>query len=94
MHEDEIDARVVTYFRDFSDLIRSNGFGDILGVGDPAKAGYIECSGATQLGMDLPVAAEVPNGDKLPGYELKDSLAIGWLIFTGPDVSESTHRVT
>ncbi|GMF29349.1 unnamed protein product [Phytophthora lilii] len=42
----------------------------------------------------LPVAAEVPNGDKLPGYGLKDSLAIDWLISTGSDVSESTHRVT
>ncbi|GMF31073.1 unnamed protein product [Phytophthora lilii] len=42
--------------------------------------------------MDLPVSAEVPFGDKLPGYGLKDSLATDWLIFTGPDVSESTHR--
>ncbi|GMF31476.1 unnamed protein product [Phytophthora lilii] len=41
----------------------------------------------------LPIAAAVPNGDKLPGYGLKDSLATDWLIFTGPDVSELTHRV-
>ncbi|GMF31289.1 unnamed protein product [Phytophthora lilii] len=41
------------------------------------------CGVETQLGTDLPVAAEVPNGDKLPGYGLKDSLAIDWLIFTG-----------
>ncbi|GMF66232.1 unnamed protein product [Phytophthora lilii] len=41
--------------------------------------------------MDLPVAAAVPNGDKLPGYGLKDSLAIDWLISTGSDVSESTQ---
>ncbi|GMF31483.1 unnamed protein product [Phytophthora lilii] len=42
----------------------------------------------------LPIAAAVPNGDKLPGYGLKDSLATDWLIFTGPDVLELTHRVT
>ncbi|GMF40172.1 unnamed protein product [Phytophthora lilii] len=52
------------------------------------------CGVETQLGTDLPVAAEVPNGDKLPGYGLKDFLAIDWLISTGSDVSESTHRVT
>ncbi|GMF15356.1 unnamed protein product [Phytophthora lilii] len=52
------------------------------------------CGVETQLGMDLPVAAAVPNGAKLPGYGLKDSLAIDWLIFTGSDVSDSTHRVT
>ncbi|GMF17844.1 unnamed protein product [Phytophthora lilii] len=52
------------------------------------------CGVETQRGMDLPVAAEVPNGGKLPGCGLKDSLATDWLIFTGPDVSKSTHRVT
>ncbi|GMF23082.1 unnamed protein product [Phytophthora lilii] len=52
------------------------------------------CGVETQLGMDLPVAAEVPTGDKLPGYGLRDSLATVWLISTGSDVSESTHRVT
>ncbi|GMF34949.1 unnamed protein product [Phytophthora lilii] len=45
------------------------------------------CGVETQLGMDLPVAAEVPYGDKLPGCGLKDSLATDWVIFTGPDVS-------
>ncbi|GMF34411.1 unnamed protein product [Phytophthora lilii] len=53
-----------------------------------------DCGVETQLGTDLPVAAEVLNGDKLPGYGLKDSLAIDWLIFTVSDVSESTRRVT
>ncbi|GMF30284.1 unnamed protein product [Phytophthora lilii] len=53
-----------------------------------------KCGVETQLGTELSVAAEVPNGDKLPGYGLKDSLAIDWLISTGSDVSESTHRVT
>ncbi|GMF28759.1 unnamed protein product [Phytophthora lilii] len=57
--------------------------------GSPRGGG--SCGVETQLEMDLPVAAEVPNGDKLPGYGLKDLLAIDWLIFTGPDVSGSTH---
>ncbi|GMF34572.1 unnamed protein product [Phytophthora lilii] len=52
------------------------------------------CGVETQLGVDLSVAAAVPNGDKLPEYGLKDSLVIDWLIFTGSDVSESAHRVT
>uniref|UniRef100_H3GKF2 Uncharacterized protein n=1 Tax=Phytophthora ramorum TaxID=164328 RepID=H3GKF2_PHYRM len=42
MHEDDIDARVLKYFRDFSDLVEKNGLGDILGVGDPLKPAYNE----------------------------------------------------
>ncbi|GMF39291.1 unnamed protein product [Phytophthora lilii] len=59
-----------------------------------APASHAGCGVETQLGTELPVTAEVPNGDKLPGYGLKDSLVIDWLISTGPDVSESTHQVT
>ncbi|GMF14702.1 unnamed protein product [Phytophthora lilii] len=55
--------------------------------GSPRGGG--SCGVETQLGMDLPVAAEVPNGGKLPGCGLKDSLATDWLIFTGPDVSKA-----
>ncbi|GMF65822.1 unnamed protein product [Phytophthora lilii] len=54
----------------------------------------LNCGVETQLRMDMPVAAEVPNGGKLPGRGLKDSLVTDLLIFIGPDVSKSTPRVT
>ncbi|GMF24379.1 unnamed protein product [Phytophthora lilii] len=52
------------------------------------------CGVGTQMGMDMPVAAEVPNSGKLSGQGLKDSLVTDWLIFTGLNVSKSTQRVT
>lgn len=40
LHEADIDARVLKYYRDFSSLIEHNGFGRIVGVGSPDDGGY------------------------------------------------------
>ncbi|POM62708.1 hypothetical protein PHPALM_28101 [Phytophthora palmivora] len=40
LHEDDVDARVLKYYRDFATLIKENGLSKILGVGDPADSGY------------------------------------------------------
>ncbi|KAE8886196.1 hypothetical protein PF003_g29916 [Phytophthora fragariae] len=40
LHEDDIDARVLKYYRDFATLIKENGLSKILGVGNPADGGY------------------------------------------------------
>ncbi|OWZ11150.1 hypothetical protein PHMEG_00015873 [Phytophthora megakarya] len=40
LHEDDIDARILQYYRDFATLINANGLSKILGVGNPAGSGY------------------------------------------------------
>ncbi|POM57619.1 hypothetical protein PHPALM_37844 [Phytophthora palmivora] len=40
LHEDDFDARVLKYYRDFATLIKENGLSKIVGVGDPADSGY------------------------------------------------------
>ncbi|POM62979.1 hypothetical protein PHPALM_27805 [Phytophthora palmivora] len=40
LHEDDVDARVLKYYRDFAILIKENGLNKILGVSDPADSGY------------------------------------------------------
>ncbi|TYZ67289.1 hypothetical protein PybrP1_007226 [[Pythium] brassicae (nom. inval.)] len=40
MREDDIDARILKYFRDFSSVIEKNGFSSILGIGKLSEGGY------------------------------------------------------
>ncbi|OWZ07339.1 hypothetical protein PHMEG_00020277, partial [Phytophthora megakarya] len=40
--EDDIDARVLKYYQDFSTIIENQGLGKILGVGDPDAAGFAD----------------------------------------------------
>ncbi|EEY59836.1 uncharacterized protein PITG_12977 [Phytophthora infestans T30-4] len=39
LREDDIDARVLKYYKDFATLYKENGLTKILGVGDPADGG-------------------------------------------------------
>ncbi|KAI9989434.1 hypothetical protein PInf_019717 [Phytophthora infestans] len=42
LREDDIDARVLKYYKDFATLIKENGLSKFLGVGDPADGGYVD----------------------------------------------------
>ncbi|TYZ58217.1 hypothetical protein PybrP1_006445 [[Pythium] brassicae (nom. inval.)] len=42
MREDDINAQIFKYYRDFSSLIKKNGFGSILGVDKPSEGGYAD----------------------------------------------------
>ncbi|OWZ17649.1 hypothetical protein PHMEG_0008376 [Phytophthora megakarya] len=42
LSEDDVDARVLKYYRDFSIIIENHGLAKILGVGDPEAEGFAD----------------------------------------------------